>query len=324
MAHEITIRENGKAEFAFTGSRSQIWHQLGSELTVDASIDQWKKEAGLDWELFESMVQYQSMDGMHFFDDKRVLFRSDTKKPLSVVSSTYNIVQPGDILEFFRDLTGLHGFKLSAAGSLFGGKRFWATAEVGKTFSPLPGDETKGYLLLVSSCDFSMSTQARYCNTRSICSNTMTIALNESSKNVVKKTHASEWDATQTKLDLGILDTAWEKFSANIKKLAEIEITDDYAKSFLVSKFYNKNLSADEQTTQTYNKVTKVMDLYKNGAGANLSGNTAWGLLNSFTNMSTHGLREKHEPSRRFWEGTFGAGDKLNTEVFNDLLALAA
>lgn len=322
MAHEITIRENGKAEFAYSGQAA--WHGLGNELSEGASIDTWKKEAGLDWEVFQSLVTYQSMSGTHTFDDKRVLFRSDTQAPLSVVSSDYKVVQPAEILEFFRDLTELHGFKLSAAGSLFGGKRFWATASVGKTFNAVPEDEIKGYLLLVTSTDGSMSTIAKFSSTRTVCQNTLTVALNEQSNNVVKKTHASSWDPKSVKIDLGLVDEAWDKFSTNMKKLTEVQITDEYAQNYLNSKFYNPALGADEQSTQTYNKLMKLMNLYKNGTGSEYAPSTAYQLVQGVTEAYTHGLRPKQDPSRKFWEGSFGTADKIKSDVYSDMLALIA
>ena len=54
MAHNLTQREDGTVEFAFTGPRSAIWHGLGNSLEEGASLEQWKKAAGMDWDLFEA------------------------------------------------------------------------------------------------------------------------------------------------------------------------------------------------------------------------------------------------------------------------------
>jgi len=324
MAHELTQRADGKTEFAFTGNRSKIWHGLGSELTEGSDIETWKTESGMDWEIFRSVVSYQSMDGTHQFDDKNVLFRSDTKSPLSIVGKDYSIVQPGQVLEFFRDLTELHGYKLSAAGTLFGGTRFWATAEIGKTFSAVPEDEIKGQLLLVTSCDNSTSTQAKFVSTRTVCNNTLTVALREHSKNLVRKTHASEWNPESFKIDLGLVDESWEKFSTQMKKLTEIEVNDKFVQNYFQMKFFNPSVSVDDQTTQTYNKIKKFMNLYKNGAGSHFAPDTAYQVLQALTDGFTHGIRAKQDPSRRMWEGSFGNADRIKTLAFNELYAMAA
>ena len=37
--HQISIREDGKAEMAFTGKRSDVWHGLGQEMTAQVIWD---------------------------------------------------------------------------------------------------------------------------------------------------------------------------------------------------------------------------------------------------------------------------------------------
>lgn len=321
MSHEITQRADKSYEFAY--ARTPAWHGLGSELQPNATIEDWKIASGLEWEVFQSLCMYQSIEGQHVFDDKQVLFRSDTKKPLSVIGKDYKIVQPGQVLEFFRDLTELNGFKLSAAGSLFGGKKFWATADVGKTFSAVPGDEIKGYLLLVTSVDGTLSTQARFTSTRVVCNNTLTVAMGDKSKNVIKKTHASDFDPRAVKLELGLIDSSWETFSNNIKKMTEIKVTDQFAQEYFQKKFYNPAVAVEDQSTQTHNKIAKLMALYKTGAGADMSYGTAWGILNAVTDMGTHGTREKQDPSRKFWNSTFGNNDTTKSDVYNDMIAMS-
>ena len=46
----------------------------------------------------------------------------------AVVSQRYQVVQPREILEFYRDLTEMSGFELETAGVLKGGRKFWALA----------------------------------------------------------------------------------------------------------------------------------------------------------------------------------------------------
>ena len=322
MAHEITIREDGTAEFAFLGERSEIWHSLGNKLTDGASIEDWIVEAGLAWEVFQSAVQYTSMEGQHIFDDKRVLFRSDTKEPMSIVGKDYKIVQPGEVMEFFRDLTQLHGMKLSAAGSLFGGKRFWATAEIGKSFEAVSKDHVNGFLLLVTSIDGTLATTAKLTSTRTVCNNTLTVALNDNSKRVVKKSHRVEWDATQVKMDMGLIDESWETFAASIKKLAEVEVSDKFVTEYFQKKFYMNGVLAEDQPTGRIKEVATLLDRYKSGAGANYSMGTAWGVVNAATDLFTHGNGRKRDLSHAFWQSHFGRAEKIKNEVLADMLAL--
>lgn len=322
MSAEITIRADGKAEFAYAGDAA--WHGLGSQLTEGASIEDWIVEAGLSWEVFQSAVQFTSMEGQHVYDGKRILFRSDTKEPMSIVGKDYKIVQPAEVMEFFRDLTSLHGMKLSAAGSLFGGKRFWATAEIGKSFEAVSKDHVNGYLLLVTSIDGTLATTAKLTSTRTVCNNTLTVALNDNSKRVVKKSHRIEWDATQVKMDMGLIDESWENFSASIKKLAEVEVSDKFVQSYFEKKFYMKDVLAEDQPTGRIKEVATLLDRYKSGAGAQYSLGTAWGVVNAATDLFTHGNGRKRDESHTFWQSHFGRAEKVKNEVLADMLALTA
>ena len=322
MAHELTLnRLSSKYEFAYAGSPA--WHGLGAELSEGASIDTWKQESGLNWEVMESAVRYSAFDGKTTheltFPDKRVLFRSDTKDSLAIVSADYHVVQPGEVLEFFRDITEKQGYSLSAAGSLFGGKRFWATANVGKSMNAVDDDTINGQLLLVTSVDGTLATQAKFVSTRVVCNNTLTIAMGETGKSV-RKTHASAWDASAFKLDLGLIDSGWEKFSASIKKLTDIKVSDSFALQFFQSEFFDKEKSAEDQGIGNIKRVNTLMDLYRSGAGAEYSKGTAYGILNAATELFTHGITKSRDTSHQFWNSHFTKDDALKTKVYQNLL----
>ncbi len=105
------------------------WHALGNKLAPQQSIDTWRKQAGMDWQIEQSEVRYISGNNhlgvINAFPEQKVLYRSDTKAPLAVVSKRFHVVQPGEILEFYRDLTAYNGFELETAGVLREGRKFW-------------------------------------------------------------------------------------------------------------------------------------------------------------------------------------------------------
>ena len=83
MAHQI---EN----MAYVGATP--WHGLGSQLTRKQPLEVWQREAGMDWQIQESPVHFKAdsigpLGTIHSFPERRVLFRSDTKAPQSVVSN---------------------------------------------------------------------------------------------------------------------------------------------------------------------------------------------------------------------------------------------
>lgn len=113
------------------------WHGLGNQLTQKQPIEIWQREAGMDWAIQESSVHFKAdtvghLGTIHSFPEQKVLYRSDTKAPLSVVSQRYHTVQPREVLEFYRDLTEVSGYELETAGVLKGGRKFWALARTGQ------------------------------------------------------------------------------------------------------------------------------------------------------------------------------------------------
>ena len=91
MAHELTIREDGKVEMAWIGEKP--WHGLGVEMRPNATIEEWKHAAGMDWNVESSRVVFRAR-GSHkvvVIDDSVVLHRSDNDSPLGIVSSSYEI-----------------------------------------------------------------------------------------------------------------------------------------------------------------------------------------------------------------------------------------
>ena len=103
MAHELFMNENGQASMAYVGKTP--WHGLGQQLTEDSPIDVWAHQAGMDYFIEEAPVEYTVNAQHKTYTGKKVLFRNDTGVALSVVSDRYKVVQPLDVLEFFRNLT---------------------------------------------------------------------------------------------------------------------------------------------------------------------------------------------------------------------------
>ncbi len=221
---------------AYTGQTP--WHNLGNQLPAKQPMDVWARAAGMDWSIRETPVRYMaspSDNGSNHssvsdfygepmeFPDQKVLYRSDTKAPLSVVSSRYQVVQPQQVLEFYRDLTEVSGYELETAGVLKAGRKFWALARTGKS-SVLKGtDVVNGYLLLATSCDGTLATTATPTTVRVVCNNTLSIALSGASS-AIRVPHSTSFNAQAVKKQLGIAVTQWDGFMYRMKTLSERKV----------------------------------------------------------------------------------------------------
>lgn len=309
MAHHVET-------MAFVGQTP--WHGLGNQLPQNQPIEIWAQQAGMDWRIESSNVSYMAKNerGQNIlmpYEEQRVLYRSDTHAPLSVVSQRYQEVQPKEILEFYRDLTEQSGFELETAGVLKGGRKFWALARTGQSAALKSKDVSNGYILLATACDGTLATTAQFTSIRVVCSNTLAIALRgqNSSVGVVKVPHSTKFDAEKIKQQLGISVRAWDEHMYEMKQLSQRKVTQQEAAAYFDAVFNNTNLNIAEQdesiiqfyrnvatpkqvySTKADNKtepngraMSKVMTMFNgHGRGAELASakDTAYGLLCSIT-----------------------------------------
>ena len=312
MAHLV---EN----MAYVGQ--QPWHGLGNPLQPNESIEVWQQSAGMDWHIESSPVRFfNGSETLHSFPEQLVLHRSDTHAPLAVVSNRYQVVQPREILEFYRDLTEGFGFELETAGVLKGGKKLWALARTGQSATLKGNDKVNGYLLLATACDGTLATTAQFTSVRVVCNNTLAIALNDSS-GVVKVSHRSTFDPDAVKRQLGIAVSSWDGFMVRIKALAERRVTDAQAQSLL-----GKVLALPHQPQASDKAVKTVLELFDGkGKGADLvsAKGTAWGLVNSVTEYLDH-LRRSRSVDHRLDSAWFGAGANVKQKAWDEAMRLVA
>lgn len=312
MAHELYIK-NGKAAMAYAGDDTP-WHGLGQSLSDGASIETWKEEAGMDWEIKESPVIFNTPSGQKVYSDQKILYRGDTQEQLSIVGDNYKVVQPGEVLEFFRELVGLQGMKLSTAGVLFGGRRFWALAETGQAAQILGNDKIKGNLLLTTSCDGTMATSAMLVATRVVCNNTLRLALGEKSEVSARVTHRTEFDPYKLKQEMGLIDQAWDQFIGNVKQLAVQKLSEQDQYKFVYDLIKKPNLKAEDQPYTVSRDVANILNRAKQGMGQT-GERTLWTTLNGITEFCDHESRARMK-DRALWNSWFGNTANLKTKAY--------
>lgn len=305
------------------------WHGLGNQLPARQPLEVWAQKAGMDWQIRETPVRFMteqagSLGSIMTFADQRVLYRSDTKQPLSVVGSRYQVVQPRDVLEFYRDLTEVSGYELETAGVLREGRKFWALARIGKEATLKGNDLVKGYLLLATSCDGTLATTATPTTVRVVCNNTLTVALNGASS-AVKVPHSTSFNAQAVKRQLGVAVSHWDSFMYRMKTLSERKVRSHEAMNYFLRVLCHSDGHADNSVGLTNERALKrVQELYEGkGAGADLvsSQATAWGLLNAVTQFVDHEKRARSQ-DYRLDSAWFGQGAALKQRALDHALRL--
>jgi phage/plasmid-like protein (TIGR03299 family) len=307
------------------------WHQLGNALPAKQPIEVWAEQAGMQWEIRSSPVRYMTetagtLGSIMSFDEQKVLYRSDTKAALSVVSGRYQVVQPKAVLEFYRDLTEISGFSLETAGVLRGGKKFWALAKTGKETVLKGNDTVKGYILLATSCDGTLATTATPTTIRVVCNNTLTVALNGASS-AIKVPHSTSFDPQAVKKQLGIAVSQWDAFMYRMKTLSERKVKNHEAMNYYLRVLCQTDNQVDQaQGLMNERALNKVRSLYEGqGHGADLASasGTAWGLLNSVTEYVDHERRARSQENR-LDSAWFGQGASLKQRALDYALQMVA
>jgi phage/plasmid-like protein (TIGR03299 family) len=322
MAHLIE-------QMAYVGATP--WHGLGSRLSPKQPIEIWQREAGMDWKIQDSPVHFKSdsigaLGSIHTFPDQKVLYRSDTKAPLSVVSQRYQVVQPREVLEFYRDLTEVSGFELETAGVLKGGRKFWALARTGQGTTLRGNDQVNGYLLLATSCDGTLATTATPTTVRVVCNNTLTIALDGSAK-AIKVPHSTRFDPLAVKKQLGIAVSQWDNFMHRMRMLSERKVQWHEAMGFFMNVLCDANpnmpLPAVLPNERALRKVQRLYEGQGRGSTLESAQGTAWGLLNAVTEYVDHERRAR-SIEYRMDSAWFGQGAQLKQRALEAALQLAA
>jgi phage/plasmid-like protein (TIGR03299 family) len=348
MAHEISIRANGHAEMAFVGTTP--WHGLGQRVTEGAPLEVWAQQAGMDWKALEAPVTFQRADdqGTGTVADKKVLYRSDTGAPLSVVGDGYHVVQPREVLEFFRDLTEANEWHIHTAGVLRGGRKLWALARNHTEGEVQPGDKVRGNLLLATSLDGSMKTIAAMTAVRVVCANTLRLALADT-KDMHATSHRSEFDAGAAKRAIGVARESFATFMEQARKMADTPVHIEEARAILRELFgkpvilkaapakvsggsidgsdFAQLLArpatlAGEERTREQRSVARALELFNGEARGSEHASahgTRWGLFNAVTEHIDH--ERGRTSDNRLDAAWFGDGHDVKAQALKLLTA---
>ena len=316
MAHQIFIK-NGVAQYAST---QREWHGLGELMPAGQTVEQWQKAAGMDYQIKRGRIRYATemvnpntpASQLQTIDDKLVLFRSDTLAPLGVVSDGYKVVQPMEVLAFFRDYAAKGGMTIESAGVLFGGKRYFATAKLGDAVSVDGGrDKIVPYALLSTSADGSLATECRWTTVRTVCNNTLSLALRANA--AFKVSHRSVFNPDDARAAVEAANEEFGAFMQSARTLAKVKMEQDIAEAMTVKLL----MKSSEEVARESAAFDKIMSLFNGqGKGSNFESahDTAWGWLNAVTEYADHHVRARTDENRKA-AALWGAGDALKQKA---------
>jgi phage/plasmid-like protein (TIGR03299 family) len=325
MAHQIAFNSNGTAQYAST---EREWHGLGQLMTRGATVEEWQKQSGMNYKVQRGVVRYataheQEAKDYKQIDDKVVLFRSDTKAPLGVVSRSYHVVQPDEVLEFFRGWAEQGGLTIESAGVLFGGKRYFATAKLaeGVDLGGKHKDKVVPYALLSTSADGSLATECRWTTVRTVCNNTLTMA-RAGSAACHRTTHRSKFQPNEARKSVEAANAEFGAFMEMARDLAMIKVNAEKAQDLTLRLFRAGKKDEDAiRASAGYNRVLGLFGGDGKGSTLDTAWETGWGFLNSVTEYADQHIRSQSEENR-IASALWGQGDELKQKALDLVTAL--
>jgi phage/plasmid-like protein (TIGR03299 family) len=339
MAHEIDM-SNGNVNMSYRLGSETPWHGLGHQISSVASLDDWIEKSGFGWNVMTGQLAYfpsaigegadLDLGAPAILPDKVCLYRSDTKAPLSTVSSSYKVVQPRQVAEFFREICETGHFEMDTMGMLQGGAKYWALARIKDQFSVTKDDPILPYVLMATSCDGSLASTAGFTLMRPVCANTLAPAVNEKNNNgQIKVPHNSLFDDKKIKAELGLIDGQWDYMKKASKELAYRKVSREEVVKFMLSVFVPESKVPDcsfkevEDLLAKMPNVVKALDLYENGVGQQTKSakGTAWGCVNAISRMVDHETKAISADSR-LRSAWFGAGKRTKAKALTLAMGL--
>jgi phage/plasmid-like protein (TIGR03299 family) len=309
-----------------------IWWETkdlkAQRLTAKDAVDLEKVRiaAGMDFDIGRSRVRYGEGASQICWEDHHVLFRKDTKAPLGIVSPAYQIAQPRQILSMFADLVGVAGARIETAGTLYGGRQFWAMAAIdGAEFEVGKGDLVRAYLLAVTSADGSLKTTLTETMTAVVCENTMQAALGEKGARIVvgHRSELTEDRIKAMKTRLAESGKHFKVYAEAAKALVKARVSSVDAASFVETLLRDQKLAFAEDIgkSKAFQSIMALFDGKQLGGDLKARQGNLWGLVNAVTEHVDHHVKAKDQSTAlsNMW---FGKGDQLKSAAFAKALEL--
>lgn len=326
MSAELDM-SNGRANMAYVGAIP--WHGMGTLMQPNMSTDEWARAAGLDFEVVR--VPSGFMMGDNFQPDgKFTLVRDDTFAPLGNFSDRYKIVQPSDVLNFFRDfILADDQFTMETAGSLYGGKKIWGLARYNGEIDVM-GEAHAPYVMLCTSFDGTTATTAQATMIRVVCKNTLQASLFAKDAAKVSIRHNTVWDdraAQKAHNQLETIAATFPQYKALAERLSlqrmSRQQTEDFFKKLTK---YEEPTPGERVNRRSLNIIDAMMKTYEETLKEGTDGGSAYTAFNAVTRYVDHDRSTKigeneNANMARMASSFFGSGAQLKEQAMELLAA---
>lgn len=333
MADNLSY-STGKAGFAFTGDRNDIWHRQGQQMTEGQPIEVWAHNAQMEWTAIKvpAIAALEGPQFDHIAPSERFrrvkgrchVVRSDNGHPLGYVSDGYQPVQPVDVLKWFDQYIHVDdNFRLDTAGVLKNGEIIWALAKYRNPID-VAGSAHSAHLLMTTTFDGTGSTINKGTMVRVVCNNTLDAAVASDKGAMVRTRHNTKFDGARVGKELAQIAQSFVQYKAMGDALAlhhqSAADISNFFKGCLDIPFDAKEADI---SGRKMNQFRALGDAYKETVAEGTEKNTAWAALNAITRYVDHSAvfsSKGADTEERLYKTQFGGGADLKKKAVGLLL----
>lgn len=341
MAHELDFSK-GFAAIAIGAGTDAPWHGLVNEYLLPTdSPEQAAIKSGLDWRVEKAPVTYLAdINGEATplsFDNRAVMYRSDTGAALSVMSDSHYVpAQPLDLIRGLYEATKGSGFVIDCLMSLKGGKVISALARREAEPGQLGDDIHLPYLGIMTSFDGTFARQANLTAIRRVCMNTVRFSLSDSQTQTAKQRNSREFTiekANDLFDKLGEFDAGFQNYMETMRLMTKVKMSDDKLGRFFAKlyapdvfdnsdKWQNSAMDWGNVSTNKKNVIADLLNFTDDSPGSTLpsAAGTLYGAFNAVTYYQDHEARTKGD--KRWESASLGNGARMKESALELAQAL--
>jgi phage/plasmid-like protein (TIGR03299 family) len=292
MSHGLEISIDG-FNTAFATRNAPAWHGLGTVFEDDIDSDELMRLSHTGgWNV--RLEDVPLPEGYRVHKNSFFVVRDNPfdGKPdvLGVVGERYNVLQNEQLVEFANAVTDHEG-RWETMGSIRNGTQVFASLVMPDKIVLDPNgvaDEIDEYMLLTTSHNGSLAIQALNTTVRTVCRNTLSMAL-ASAKQSFKIRHTASLDGrvAAARDALGVSHKYMEAFEKEARELIATEVTKAQFFDIVTGLYPKPKADSKAAMTRWTQKVDQIEAIYMGLADGpdttdGIRG-TAWGVMNALT-----------------------------------------
>lgn len=216
------------------------------------------------------------------------LDEADQLVPLHIPKAGYKVIQNEEVWDTMETALKGVGAKVTTAGTLERGKKFFISADIGDKEQTINGDKFLSFVNFVTSHDGTIAMNTYDSNIRIVCMNTLRWSMEAAGKVGFKVYHTKNADLGMS--NLGDLLNAILKGRVQLKKVMEymatVKLSNEEAIA-MAAGYFCLSTGKEEIATRSYNAATEIAMLFSRGIGN--KGETLYDLVNGATEYWTSG-----------------------------------